>query len=168
MRRLSDLAGLARRTEGAAAVEFALVGPFLVFFFVGLADLSFAYHDQLQLSAALAAGAQYAFTKGQTESSSALPGDVTSFVNSISAVTLTSVSASYNNGLSGSSCYCVKGSPAVYTGPLTCGSACTDGSGSTAGKYLSISASYAYTPMFSLDQAFLNSSFTQSVTVRLQ
>jgi Flp pilus assembly protein TadG len=161
---------LARRFDnaGVAAVEFALLAPFLFALCAGLADFGFAYHYQLQLSSALAAAAQYAFTKGQTESGATLTSDVTGFVNNISPITLTSVTATYNNGLAASSCYCVDGSPPVYTGPLTCGAACTDTSGSTAGKYVSISGSFTYSPIFPLDQAFFGSPFTQTVTARLQ
>ncbi len=153
---------------GVAALEFALLVPVLAALFLGVADFSTAYHYQMQLSSALAAGAQYAFTKGQGESGTALTTDVTNFITSVSAVHLSSVTASYNNGQSATSCYCVSGSPAVYTGPLTCGTACTDGSGSTAGKYVSISGGFSYTAMFSVDQVFFANPLVQTVTVRLQ
>jgi Flp pilus assembly protein TadG len=164
------LAKFARKSwnAGVAAMEFALLAPFLFALFAGVADFSIAYHYQMQVASALAAGAQYAFSQGQNESGSTLTNDVTSFVNKISPVTLSSVTASYNNGLDASSCYCVSGSPPAYTGPATCGSACSDGSGSTAGKYVSITGSFSYTPLFVLDQAFFSGAFSQTVTARLQ
>jgi Flp pilus assembly protein TadG len=156
--------------RGVAAVEFALSAPFMILFFISIADFGFVFHKEIQLSAALSAGAEYAFTQGQTETGSTLTTDVTGFVNKISAVPLSSVSASYNNGLSATSCYCENGAGASFsfTGPYTCGSACTDGSGSTAGKYVSISAAFTYSPMFPSDQIFYNASLSQSVLVRLQ
>jgi len=153
---------------GVAAVEFGLLAPFLFALCAGLADFGFAFHNQLQLSSTLAAAAQYAFTQGQSESGSTLTSDVAGFVNNVSPIKLSSATASYNHGLSASSCYCVDGSPPVYTGPVTCGAACTDGSGSTAGKYVSISGSFSYTPIFPLDQVFFGGAFTQTVTARLQ
>jgi Flp pilus assembly protein TadG len=160
----------ARRSgnAGAAAVELALLAPAFVSLLVGVADFSMAYHDQLQLSSALAAGAEYAFTKGQTESGSTLSTDVTNFVTSVSPISLTSVTASYNNGLSASSCYCVHGSTPSYTLSAACGTTCLDGSGSTSGKYISIFASFTYTAIFTADQVFFSGPFTQTVTARLQ
>jgi Flp pilus assembly protein TadG len=155
-------------TAGIAALEFALVLPFLFALFAGIADFSFVYHDELQLTAALAAGAQYAFTQGQTESGSTLTSDVTSFINTVSTIPLSTLSATYNNGLSATSCYCVKGSPAVYTGPLTCGAACTDGSGSTAGRFITITGGFSYTAIFPLDQSFFSNPMSQTVTARVQ
>jgi Flp pilus assembly protein TadG len=155
-------------TRGTAALELALIAPLLAMMLAAVTDFSFAYHSQLQLAAALAAGAQYAFSQGQIESGPTLVNDVTAFVSSVSAVKLASVSSNYNNGLSATSCYCLQGSPATYTGPLVCGASCTDGSGSTAGKYLSITASFSYTAFFSVDQSFFNSSVGQAVTVRVK
>jgi Flp pilus assembly protein TadG len=153
---------------GAAAVEFALSAPFLIFFFIGTADFAIAYHRAIQLSEALTAGALYGFTQGQTESGSTLTSDVTSFVQSVSAVTLSSVTAAYNGGLAAASCYCVQGAALTFTGPVTCGSTCTDGSGSTAGKYLTITGTFTYTPMFPSDQMFFTSPLTQTVLVRVK
>ena len=159
-------AALGRR--GTAAMELALVAPVLLTFCICVADFSFVYHNQLQLSAALAAGAQFAFSAGQTESGATLPADVVNFVQAVSPVPLSSTSASYNNGLSATSSYCVKGYPAVFTGPFASGTACTDGSGSTAGRYVSISASFTYTAVFQPDQIFFSRPITQTVLTRLQ
>jgi hypothetical protein len=153
---------------GVAAMELGLVAPVPILLLVAMSDFSMVYHKQLQLSAALAAGAVYAFTAGQTESGTALTGDVTNFVNTVSAVTLSSVSATYNGGLVASGYYCVKGSPPVYSGPYISGFPCLDGSGGTAGKYISISGSFTYTAIFKVDSKFFPSAFTQTVLVRLQ
>ncbi len=160
--------GGGRRNAGVAAVELALVTPVFTMLLIGVADFSMAYHRLMQLSSALAAGAQYAFTKGQTDSGSTLTTEVKTFVNAVTAVSLSSVTATYNNGLSATSCYCVSGSGPTYSAAMTCGAACTDGSGSTAGKFISISGSFSYTALFSLDQVFFTNAFQQTVTVRLQ
>jgi Flp pilus assembly protein TadG len=144
------------------------VAPLFVALLLGVSDLTMAFHRQLQLSSALAAGAQYAFVHGQTETGSTLTTDVTNFVNAISPFTLTTVTSNYNNGLSTTSCYCVSGTTPTYSDTMTCGATCTDGSGSTAGKFVSISGKFTYTPLFSLDSAFFANPFTQTVTVRLQ
>lgn len=154
--------------SGVAAMELGLVAPVLILLLVAMSDFSVVYHKEMQLSAALAAGAEYAFTTGQTESGTTLTTDVSNFVNAVSAVTLSSVTSTYNGGLIAADYYCVKGSPAVYSGPYISGYPCTDGSGSTAGRYISISGSFAYTAIFKTDAKFLPTSFSQSVLVRLQ
>lgn len=150
---------------GAAAVELALVLPFYVVLLLGIADFGLAYHNELQLSAALAAGAHYAFRQGQTESGSTLTDDVTTFVSAISPVRLTSVMASYNNGLTVTNCYCVSGTAPVYAA-TTCGATCADGS--TSGRFIAITASFTYTAMAVANRVFFASPLSQSVTVRLQ
>ena len=161
-------AGIRRGKAGVAALELALVAPVFTTLLVGVADFSLAYHQQLQLSAAVSAGALYAFTQGQSVSGSTLTTDVKNFVNAVSAVSLTSVTVKYNNGLVAANCYCVHGATPTYSGALACGAACVDGSGSTAGKFVSISAVITYTAKFPPDQAFFPNPFTRSVTVRLQ
>jgi Flp pilus assembly protein TadG len=154
------------RRDGVAAVELGIVAPMLITLCLGISDFSVVYHKQLQLSQALTAGGEYAFNKGQNESGSALTTDVASFVQTISGVTPSSVQATINGGLVAADFYCVSGSPPTYTGPYTAGAACTDGS--TAGQFISITASYTYTPIFRANKAFLPSTFTQTILVRLQ
>ncbi len=155
-----------RDRAGVASIELALVAPVFLLFFASIADLSMIFHKQLQLSAALTAGGEYGFTAGQSESGATLTADVVNFVKTLTGNTLSAVTASYNGGLVATSSYCVSGSPAVYTGPYSAGTICADGA--TAGKFLSITGSFTYTTMFKVDRAFLPTSFTQSITVRLQ
>jgi Flp pilus assembly protein TadG len=157
-----------RGNSASASVELAMVTPVFVLFSAAIADFSLAYHQQLQLASALSAGAEYAFTTGQTQSGAALTSAVTNFVQTVSAVHLSSLTASYNGNLVAADYYCVQGTPAVYSGPYAAGAACTDGSGATAGKYVSIAASFSYTALFSFDQVFFPAPLSQSVIVRLQ
>jgi len=152
--------------SGVASLELGLVAPTLITICIGIADFGIVYHKQLQLSSALAAGALYAFNKGQSESGTTLSNDVASFVQSISAVSLSSVTSSVNGGNVATSYYCVSGNPATYSGPYSAGASCADGS--TAGQFISISATYSYSPIFRANKAFLPGSFTQSVITRLQ
>jgi Flp pilus assembly protein TadG len=151
---------------GVASVELAMVAPLFLLFFTGIVDLSLAFHRELQLSSVLTAGAEYAFTAGQTDSGTTLTTEVVNFVKALSGTTLSTVTATYNNGLVAADYYCVSGSPAVYTGPYATGTACADGS--TAGKFLSITGSFTYTAIFRADKAFFPSTYSQTVVVRLQ
>ena len=155
-----------RARAGVASIELALVAPVLLLFFTGITDLSMIFHKQLQLSSALTSGAEYGFTQGQSESGSALTADVIGFIQTLAGNTLSSVTATYNNGLVAADDYCVSGSPAVYTGPYAAGTACADGS--TAGKFLSITGTFTYAAMFNADKAFFANSFSQTVVVRVQ
>ncbi len=155
-----------RAGRGVASLELGLVAPTLITICIGISDFSVVYHKQLQLSSALAAGAEYAFNKGQSESGTTLSNDVASFVQAISAVTLSSVTSSVNGGNIATDYYCVSGSPPTFGGPYSSGASCADGS--TAGQFISITGSYTYTPTFRANKAFLPGTFTQSVIVRLQ
>jgi Flp pilus assembly protein TadG len=167
-----------RRNAGVAALEFALLVPVLIALFLGVAEFSMVYHDQLQVSSALSAGAEFAFTKGQTEeggSGGNLDTDVQTFVNSIISSNLLNATASvvvYYNGVtadgSPSSCYCPTSSPLAFNTTATCGATCSDGS--TAGKFATLTASLTYTPMFSVNSVFFHglNPFKQTITVRLQ
>lgn len=152
---------------GVAALELALVAPIFVVLLLGISDLSMAFHQQLQMSSAVAAGAQYAFARGQVgDTGSTLTTEVNSFVNAISPFSLTVTSIYNNHNNSATNCYCVSGTAPTYSSTMSCGATCTDGS--TAGKFVSISGQFTYAPMFSPDSALFPKPFTQTVTVRLQ
>jgi len=155
-----------RERHGVASLELGLAAPVLVTMCIAIADFSFVYHKELQLSSVLTAGAEYAFNKGQSESGTTLSTDVTNFVQAITGVTLSSVTSSVNGGNVAADYYCVTGYPATYSGPYSSGATCTDGS--TAGQFISITGSFTYTPIFSPNKKFLPGTFTQSVIVRLQ
>jgi Flp pilus assembly protein TadG len=52
--------GLLWRREGTAAVELALISPLLMILFAGIIDFGRAYREEIELSSAVAAAAQYA------------------------------------------------------------------------------------------------------------
>jgi len=155
--------------SGAGALELGLAAPLLTALCVGIVDFGFAYRKQLQLSGVIDAGAQYAFTEGQTETGTTLDNDVSGFISAISPLALSSVTVVFNNNDTNSNdYYCLSGNPATYSGPYSRGASCEDGSGSTAGEYVSVSASFTYTPLFPADKVFFSNPFTQTVYVRLQ
>jgi Flp pilus assembly protein TadG len=151
--------------SGVAAFELTLLLPVLVAIFLGLADFSLAYHQELQVDATLASAAEFAFTDGQTNTGSTLTSDITNFIGVISPGL--TASAVYNdNDTTVGDCYCVTGSPPSYTLASSCGAACSDGS--TSGKYVSITVSFTYTPLFAADKLFFSGPISQTVTQRLQ
>jgi Flp pilus assembly protein TadG len=156
--------GCGRR--GVASLELGLVAPVLITICIAVTDFSIVYHKELQLSSVLTAGLEYAFNKGQSETGTTLSSDVAGFVQTISGVNLSSVTSSVNGGKIATDYYCLTGYPATYSGPYGSGTLCTDGS--TAGQFISITASFTYTPIFSPDKAFLPGTFTQTTYTRLQ
>jgi len=52
-----------RREDGQAAVEFALVLPFLIFIFVGIGQFAMAFHNYLGITDAARVGARAAAVK---------------------------------------------------------------------------------------------------------
>ncbi len=127
-----------------------------------------AYHKQLQLFSALAAATQFASTQGQTGSGSMLTTAVTSLLNTVSPISLSGVTVNCNNDLRASSCCWISGSTLTLSLATTRGNRCTDGSGSTTGKFVSISGSSSHTAIFSPDHDCFSNPITQTVTARLQ
>jgi Flp pilus assembly protein TadG len=152
--------------DGVAALEMALVSPVLIALSAGISDCSLVYHKKLQLSSTLAAAAEYAFNKGQSETGTALETDVAAFVSTASPIALTGVSVTYYGGATSTSYYCVS-TAGIVTGSYTQGAACTDGSGSVAGQYISISGTFPYAAVFPVDQSFMPKTYAQTVFVRL-
>jgi Flp pilus assembly protein TadG len=164
---------------GSAALEFAAAAPLLILIFGGVTDLSVAIWDHITTAAAVQAGADYALwdiaNHGNVQS-----GTVGTFLSTVSSVvtaasrtgstlSVSSVTVTFNNATDGSNfgnCYCVPAS-GVFPGSMsTCSSPCTDGS--TAGKYVQITAVYNYTPLSPADTAFLSGNYTETAMVRVQ
>ncbi len=160
---------LRRDARGVAAVEFALFVPLLGLVVTCLSDASIAYHAKMQVSEAVDAGVQYALLNGQSISGSptAFDQNLQTFVAQIGNLQASAVQIAYNNNLSATQCYCVTGATATFSGPFTCGSTCS-GSSMTAGKFVSITATYTYHPIFAADRFFTGGPLTETSLVRLQ
>src|SRR5262245_5454671 len=114
------LAQLGRAAEGNSAVEFGLAMPILMGLLVPVADLGIAFAEQIQVTQAAQAGAQYALLHGYD--STAITSAVTN------GTTLSGVSAS---PAPTQSCGCPTGTAITSA---TCGSACANGE--SAGSYV--------------------------------
>ncbi len=156
-------------SRGTAALEFALVVPLMAFTFMLLTDAVLAYHAKMQVSVAVDAGVQYALLNGQSISGSptAFDQNLRTFVAATANVPAASVQVAYNNNLSATQCYCVSSSAATFSGPYACGSSC-GASSATAGKFVSISATYSYQPLFPMTKFLVAGNLTETSLVRLQ
>jgi Flp pilus assembly protein TadG len=141
--------------RAVAALEFALVAPLLLLLLGGVVDYALAFVSKGILSASVSQGAQYA----------ALAGTSATAANVKSVVQKTLSLPSANVTVSGPACYCVMGTPAVATSK-TCGQSCSDSS--IPGTYLTIAASYTYTPQMPLMSKLGNTVLTESAWIRVQ
>jgi Flp pilus assembly pilin Flp len=166
--RLSRLVGRFRRERsGASVLEFALLAPVFLVILAGIVDIGTLLHTQYRLNAAIAAGSNYALVNGQDISQDegaklamniakvlvgetpAASSESTVVVNNMTQVQVSGgVATTAAMPGSGSACYC----PARTDGEVdwgsaqTCGSVCTGGG--VAGKFVLISISKPYAPMF--------------------
>jgi Flp pilus assembly protein TadG len=141
--------------RGAAAVEFAILAPLLLFLLGSLADLGLSLRCQGLLAGAVASGAQYAFNTGSAVSAASVKQMVQG------SSTLTGMSAT----ISGPALYCVTGSPAKLVAAVV-GQTCSDGT--APGTYLTISATYHYTQLLPTQSLFMSPNLTETASVRLR
>jgi Flp pilus assembly protein TadG len=160
---------LLRSRRGVAALEFGLLAPTFVMVFAGVADLGNALYTWSKLEQALALGANYALmnkalvnsTNGQTLAdniativATSNPGtgaNSTVIINNGPQAVVTAGGTPANSGTAANAdkYYCLTGAPTnwtwgtAYTDSTT---ACTDGSQS--GQFVTITASYNFTPFF--------------------
>jgi Flp pilus assembly protein TadG len=156
-------------TSGASAVEFALISPVLILILAGLVDIGGSLKAKFDLSSAISAGSNYALLgadKVNSAGGSTLAGNILAVVANGLGSAGGSVQIVVNNGAtinystsSGTAtqsgtvanadlCYCPTGSAASVTwgSAVTCGSTCP--AGGIGGKFVTISASRAYSPLF--------------------
>lgn len=191
MRRLA--ARLARRarlddSQGVAAVEFALILPVFGVMLAGVVDLGNVLYTRFRLDSAVAAAADYVEVNASSVSSTGgatLASNAATIAQSSQGSNWANASVVINNGPSSTissgnttaggtaanadSCYC----PTYTTGNTTwgtavsCGSACPTTS-TTAGKFVTVTASRTYTPVFSTYGIVQNGTISSSATVETQ
>jgi Flp pilus assembly protein TadG len=150
-----------RNSRAVAALEFGLALPFLILVFAAVIDFGFAQWNRSAMSNAVADGAYYAFLTGPSVTAANVKSMVQN-ASSIASVTVPTINAP--------ACYCISGAaaPATMTA-ATCGNTCADGT--TAGKYIIITADYTLTSFFP-SSSWLNflhgGAIQDSATVRLQ
>lgn len=154
---LPKLHDLARRRDGVALVEFALLIPIFALLCIATIDFGLAFYSKLRLSEGVAQGAQYAFMTGATIQAS----QVQTVVQTTSGLSGVAVNVTYNSN----ACYCLSGSPAAEVTQV-CGTPCTNGA--QPGKYISIAATYAYSPIFAGYNLIADPTIAENATVRLQ
>lgn len=160
----------ARATDdsGTSAVEFALIAPLFCLILVGVIEIGGILYAKFTLDGSVSAAANYAMLNASNVSSTSGPSLATRLaeivasghaanwananivVNNGPAVTL-SGGAITSGGIAANAdyCYCpIRNSSGLTWGSaMICGNACSGGG--IAGKFVSISATRAYSPVFS-------------------
>jgi Flp pilus assembly protein TadG len=175
------------RRDGTAAVELALISPLLFGLLTSIIDYSRVYRQELQLSAAVAAAAQYALLNGTTISSgnaATLAATTSGIVANSNGAAWAGGSVNVNNGATSAvsngvttpsgtaananSCWCPTGGLANWSWGVaaTCGSACAGGT--LAGKFVTIAATRSFTAIFGAYGIIGNTTLHQSVIVQAQ
>jgi Flp pilus assembly protein TadG len=171
--------------QATAAVEFAIVIPFLAMLVAGMADFGLAFREYIVEQSALDAGELYALQQsGTITTSTEVNGFISNVQNFIinaaagSGVTLSAnnITVLWNNGGNFSSCYYVSGTnyPGTYTaaganGASGCGS--TNADGSEAGQFVSIRIAYTYHSLFGATSIYnwlAGNTHTIAGTIRIQ
>lgn len=160
---------LSHETAGVSAVEFALVSPILLLILAGTVDIGGSLKAKFELSTAVSAGSNYALLNGANVSSagggalannivavtasglSGSAGNVQVVINNGTSVSLnasTSTTTQTGTASNADQCYCPTSPSGTLTwgSPVTCGSICPGGG--MAGKFVTISASKPYSPLF--------------------
>ncbi len=186
------LAAWSTRSEGAAAVELALITPMLVVAMLNIVDVSVYAYNRMQVQNAAQMGAEAAWATCNENTPSELPATNTTACPNLQ----TAVSSAITKTMLGSKVTLSASSPAeayyctttsgglqlVGTGPGTVGSppakpspdTCAAVAGASdpsaePGDYVQINVSYTYTPIFAgvTVVGLLGATVTQSVWMRL-
>lgn len=172
---------------GIAAVEFAFLVPVFLILMMGMIDMGQLLYDYYQLDQAVAAGAQYAVLNAANVTSArgaAIANSVATAVENANGTSWANDTVVVNNGPTASysggtlttggtasnadDFYCLTGSAPTWTWgtAYTTQASCT-GSG-TAGKFVTITASYAYAPLLNFYTFIGNMTLTQSAAVQVE
>jgi len=186
---IQRLRSFASERGGIAAVEFALLTPVFCLLLAGVVDLGGALYTKFKLDSAVTAGANYAQINAANVNSS----NGQTLANNIATIVETSQGAGWandgvvvNNGpsttvasgtptTSGTAtnadvCYCPAGAVGSFTwgSATTCGAACPGAGTGYAGKFVTITATNTYSPIFSNYGIVQNDTITASAAVQVQ
>ncbi len=154
--------------RGLAAVEFALVAPFLLMLLGGAADFGLVMSGKSQLANGVAQGVQYALMKGPSVSAAAIRTAVQG------AAARSGVAGTVTVTVTGPACYCLSGQPAVLAAsstPLSATATCTgtcNGTSPPPSAYVKIAASYGYQPLMPYYSRLANATISETITARLR
>jgi len=187
--RIAGRRSLIGDNRGIAAVEFAMLAPLLCLLLAGVTDLGGALFTKFKLDAAVTAGANFAqvnsanvtSTNGQTLATNIATIVETSqgagwandavVVNDGPSSTVTGgTTASSGTAANADLCYCPSGTPGSFAwgGSTACGTACPGSNTGYAGKFVTITASETYTPIFSSYGIVQNNTISASAAVQVQ
>jgi len=180
---------LLRDTRGIAAVEFALFTPVFALLLAGIVDLGGALYTKFKLDSAVTAGANYAqinaanvsSTNGQTLAANIATIVETSqgsgwaddgvVVNDGPTANVSSGTPS-NGGTAANAdlCYCPTSPSGTFAwgASTTCGAPCPGVNTGYAGKFVTITATRQYTPIFSSYGIVQNDAISTSAAVQVQ
>jgi Flp pilus assembly protein TadG len=157
----------ARRNRAVAAVEFGILAPLFVIILAGTVDLGDAVYTRTLLDGALAAGTNFAVVNASKVTSvdgQALANHIAQIVSNSNGGTAANATVVVNNGPSTTMTngtpttsgtagnadlyYCPTGSPPSWTwgSSVASGTSCTGGG--TAGKFVTVTVSLNFAPLF--------------------
>jgi Flp pilus assembly protein TadG len=146
------------RNSGTAAVEFALLCPFMLILLTGVAEIGIAGYQAMQVQAAVEAGALYAANNGATTFSA---------TNVVAAVT----NATGTAGLTATpapTAFC--GCPTatgIVSQTTNCTSVCA-GSGLSPGHYVTVNAAIPHQTLMPFLNLPIPATLTATSTIRVQ
>ncbi len=173
--------------RGMAAVEFALYSVVFLPLLAGTTDIGMLLYVHFQLDAAVAAGAQYAVVNAANVNSSngaALATSMAALVANAHGTSWANSTVVINNGPTASvthgstssggtagnadNLYCPSGTAGnwVWGAPVTAGATCAGGG--TSGKFVTVTASRSYIPIFPGFGIISDGPLSQSVIVQVQ
>jgi Flp pilus assembly protein TadG len=155
---LTWIGALARDRRGVSAVEFGLAAPVFLAALSPLIDLGLAFSQQIRVNQAVEAGAQYAAVNQYNSGTWA-----TNVQNAITNATTLSVSPTVGSETCG--CPNATNTAISNVGSPPCTQACTDGT--TAGYYVTISATATYTSVMPYP-IINNPTLSSQAVVRIQ
>jgi Flp pilus assembly pilin Flp len=156
-----------RDRRGVSAVEFALIVPVMALILVGVLELGTILYQRFEIDSAVSAGANYALVNAadvSAERGSDLAQRIAAVINARAGAMWADSEVDVNNGArlvvetglpspggtvaNADACYCPTGSAGSLTwgSQVACASDCADGG--KAGKFVRISLSRNYTPIF--------------------
>ncbi len=158
----SFLRGFGTARSGVSAVEFALVAPIAIFLFFAVVDYGLGVYRKMEVQQAAQVGAEYASANGF------IPGAASTDPRSPTAVSNAVVNATTFPGVAASpppstSCGCASAAGVVTQ---TCGTTCSDGT--SAGTYLTVSASVTYKTLLPYPFIANSLNLNGAATVRIQ
>ena len=163
-----------RDSRGSATIEFALLTCFFFAIMLGALDFGMFFIQRSNLSGGVSTASIHSFANRDAVAFANIPAMVTAASRapggSNVAVTVTCNAGTASCANTDRVCACLT-TTNTFVEASSCGASCTGGnmtSGSTAGYYLTIAASYPYTPAVLPKGALGSAIVQQTAVVRLQ